>query len=48
LKEDCLFIDDRGSNIEKALDFGFTPLLFPSEASYGAKYLSGVFMKMEI
>jgi len=44
-KEEYLFVDDRQSNIEKALEFGITPVYFPAEATYGRKYLESIIKK---
>jgi HAD superfamily hydrolase (TIGR01509 family) len=45
---DCLFIDDRMENINRALDCGMTGIWFPSGSSDGARYLNTVLQKLEL
>lgn len=45
-KEEYLFIDDRKKNIDAALQFGITPILFPAEASYGHTYIKAIIQKV--
>lgn len=37
--EECLFIDDRDENIERATECQIPTILFPTEAAFGAAYL---------
>jgi HAD superfamily hydrolase (TIGR01509 family) len=43
---DCLFIDDRVENINRAIDCGMTGIWFPSGSSDGARYLNAVLVKL--
>lgn len=45
---DCVFIDDRMENINRALDCGMTGIWFPSGSSDGARYLNAVLQKLEL
>ncbi len=45
-KDKCLFIDDRESNVNEAVEFGLPAILFPSESKLGAKYLEILFKEM--
>ena len=45
---DCVFIDDRMENINRALDCGMTGIWFPSGSSDGARYLNAVLEKLEL
>jgi len=47
-KEQCLFIDDKVENINKAVEFGLPAILFPSESKSGANYLEILFKQMDI
>ncbi|MBN1813166.1 MAG: HAD-IA family hydrolase [Anaerolineae bacterium] len=47
-KESCIFVDDRGGNIQRALRFGLTGVLFPSHAAYGAQYLEALLRRMGV
>ncbi|MGZ4854529.1 MAG: HAD family hydrolase [Candidatus Angelobacter sp.] len=44
----CVFIDDRQKNVEWALKYGFTPMLFPSHSSWGIDYLRALFSQMRL
>jgi len=44
--EECVLVDDRGENIERALRFGMGSVLFPRSAWYGADYLRTLFSDM--
>jgi len=43
-----LFIDDRFENIQRAVEFGWTAILFPQESPEGAMYLETLFEAMGI
>lgn len=45
-KDFCIFVDDRVENIQRALQFGLTGIVFPSHSKYGAKYLRALLDKM--
>jgi FMN phosphatase YigB (HAD superfamily) len=45
-KNECIFIDDREENIEKALRFGLLSIFFPSHKLFGAEYLRKIFENM--
>jgi putative hydrolase of the HAD superfamily len=45
---DCVFIDDRMENINRALDCGMSGIWFPSGSSDGARYLNAVLLKLEL
>ncbi len=47
-KESCVFVDDRVGNIQRALQFGLTGVLFPSHATYGAWYLETLLRRMGV
>ncbi|MBI1975352.1 MAG: HAD family phosphatase [Parcubacteria group bacterium] len=46
LAEECIFVDDRAENVERALRFGMTGILFPRAAWFGADYLRKIFTGM--
>jgi len=43
---DCVFVDDRMENINRALDSGMTGIWFPSGSSDGARYLDAVLLQL--
>lgn len=47
-KSSCLFVDDRRKNVEQALAYGFTPILFPSHSPKGFDYLKAVFSRLKM
>ena len=47
-KSSCLFVDDRRKNVEQALAYGFTPILFPSHSPKGFDYLTAVFSRLKM
>jgi HAD superfamily hydrolase (TIGR01509 family) len=47
-KSSCLLMDDRRKNIERAIEFGMSGLLFPSESKIGSKYLNSLLTNMNI
>ena len=48
-KEQCLLVDDRAENMERASQFGMPAILFPAHADhYGAKYLRKLFETMDL
>jgi FMN phosphatase YigB (HAD superfamily) len=47
-KAHCIFIDDRQENIQQSLTYGLTGIIFPSHATYGARYLEVLLQKMGI
>jgi len=47
-KAEILFIDDRVENIESAIQFGFSAILFPSHSLYGYRYLNKLFQQLNI
>lgn len=42
----CLLIDDREENVERALDFGMPGIIFPSHSEYGTEYLGHLLSEM--
>lgn len=46
--EDCVFIDDRVDNIDRAVACGMTGILFPSGAPAGARYLDTILRKLRL
>lgn len=44
--KDCIFVDDRKENVERALKYDMTGILFPHEAKCGAQYLEARLKKM--
>jgi HAD superfamily hydrolase (TIGR01509 family) len=43
---ECVFVDDRMENINRALDSGMTGIWFPSGSSDGARYLDAVLLQL--
>jgi HAD superfamily hydrolase (TIGR01509 family) len=43
---ECVFIDDRMENINRALECKMTGILFPSGSSDGARYLDALLQKL--
>jgi len=47
-RNECLFIDDRSENIAKAVEYGFTAILFPRNCEVGAQYLTQIFTQIGV
>ena len=45
---ECLLVDDRPENVEKALKCRMTGVLFPSHKAYGSEYLYGLLAQIGI
>ena len=46
-KQNCVFVDDRATSIERAQEFGMPGILFPARAAFGAKYVETLIEKMK-
>lgn len=46
-KEKYLFVDDRKGNIERAIQFGITPIYFPAEFIDGKSYITEILKKIK-
>ncbi len=48
-KEECLLVDDRAENMERASQFGMPAILFPQNSNgYGANYLRALFREIGV
>ncbi len=45
-KQNCGFVDDRATSIERAQEFGMMGILFPSHAVFGAEYVERLINNM--
>lgn len=46
-KQNCVFVDDRATSLERAQEFGMPGILFPAQAAFGAQYVETLINRMQ-